>query len=145
MCIIRRLYLLLVLGMSIETTKNVNQIDNKDNSYLGYLNYKRNEVQRIIDNHLKKDDNRWFSVMNRTNEQLDVLIWILTWDVTWEDLDKAVKKSEDDMKKVYLELKDEYEKFLSQRTKDNLNSLKDAIFTSDSINLSSTLDSLNKS
>lgn len=136
---------MLVLGMSIETTKNVNQIDNKDNSYLGYLNYKRNEVQRIIDNHLKKDDNRWFSVMNRTNEQLDVLIWILTWDVTWEDLDKAVKKSEDDMKKVYLELKDEYEKFLSQRTKDNLNSLKDAIFTSDSINLSSALDSLNKS
>lgn len=87
--------------MTIETRKNVNQVDDKNNSYLDYLDYKRTEVQKIINNHFKKDDDKWFSVMDWSNEQLDTLIDILTWRKTRKELETRRKQNIREMQMLY--------------------------------------------
>ena len=90
------------------------------------LDYMRNEVQKIIDNHLKDDEK--FSVMNYSHKELNLLIDILTWHITREDLEKQHKKSERELKMVYDQIVCEHDfisalKNLAREIKSELKSL----------------------
>jgi len=90
------------------------------------LDYMRNEVQKIIDSHFN-DDNK-FSVMNYSHKELNLLIDILTWHITREDLEKQHKKSERELKMVYDQIVCEHDfisalKNLAREIKSELKSL----------------------
>ncbi len=63
------------------------------------LNYLRNEVQKIINNHLKEGDN--FSVANYNFQEIMLLIGLLTGDLTIEQLEKMHRNSQLELKKDY--------------------------------------------
>lgn len=63
------------------------------------LNYLRNEVQKIINNHLKEWDN--FSVANYNYQEIMLLIDLLSWELSIEQLEKMHKNNQLELKKNY--------------------------------------------
>lgn len=107
--------------MLITMDKQNNQDDNKN------LNYMRNEVQKIIDNHLK-DDNRQFSVMDWNQNQITILIKLITWKIKREDLEKEYKSDRQKLNMTYDQIMCEHDYLTSIKniyndTKSDLNSL----------------------
>ncbi len=71
------------------------------------LNHMRTEVQKIIDNHLKWEKN--FSVMDYGYEELNLLINLLTWRKTREDLENELEQNEKRMQMTYEQIVCEYD------------------------------------
>lgn len=67
------------------------------------MNYIRQEIQKIIDNHLKGKPER-FSVEDWEAGSLRLLIDLLTWLTTREEIKERQKKNEKELEKTYEEV-----------------------------------------
>lgn len=90
--------------MSIESQNHKKQAEKIEEPI---LNHMRTEVQKIIDNHLKWEKN--FSVMDYGYQELNLLINLLTWRKTREDLEDELEQNERRMQIIYEEIVCEYD------------------------------------
>ena len=75
-------------------------------------NFMHSEIQKIIDNHLKGKP-EWFSVKDWGMESLKILIDLLTWTITRDDIDKRYEQDKRELYKIYEEIKNEYNHMLA--------------------------------
>ena len=120
----------------METKENMNIQINEDKT----LKHMRIEVQKIIDNHLK--DGERFSVMDYGKKELTILIELLTWQTTREDLEKRHKQNIKDLNMIYEEIICEYDLIKALKNLTNETKIESSSLSAD-ISLNRDLDKSN--
>ena len=113
------------------------EFKNKDDAILHQM---RTEVQKIIDNHLK--DGERFSVMDYGKKELTILIELLTWQTTREDLEKRHKQNIKDLNMIYEEIICEYDLIKALKNLTNETKIESSSLSAD-ISLNRDLDKSN--
>lgn len=120
----------------MEKKENINIQISEDKT----LEHMRIEVQKIIDNHLK--DGERFSVIDYGKKELTILIELLTWQTTREDLEKRHKQNIKDLNMIYEEIICEYDLIKALKNLINETKIESSSLSAD-ISLNRDLDKSN--